>query len=78
MLKPQKVPMTVNDKIGPISTATFWELPPAKTLPYRKKNPNGMTKLKKMNALFRKVMRMRTAASVSIVLNRAVSFPSVR
>ena len=62
----------------PSGTAHHSGLPLANTLPYKKKNTIGMTRLKNKNILFRRVMRMRIAASVRMVLNRVASFRSVR
>ena len=78
MLSPQNVPITVSDNTGPIRKVTACGLPFAKTLPYKKKNTMGMIRLKNRKALFRVVMRMRIAASVSIVFNPAASFRSAR
>jgi hypothetical protein len=74
-LKPQNVPITDIAITGPIRYRTLIASPFAKTLPYKKKNVMGITKLKNKNALFRSVMRMRMPASLSMVFNPAASGP---
>jgi hypothetical protein len=77
-LNPQKVPITDIAITGPSKYRTLSISPFANTLPYKKKNAIGITRLKNRNALFRSVIRMRIAASVRIVFNPAASVRSIQ